>query len=188
MKRYAALLALALSLLLVQAAAAELVVNGGFETGDFFGWTYTGNLGVAGVDVDAPHSGTYEGYFGEVGSMGFLSQSIATTPGASYDVSFWLWSYGIPGDISNQFQAKWDDTVMFAQTDIPGDYPVNYTQYQFTMVASDTFTEIEFGLRNDPEWIYLDDISVNQVPIPGAVWLLGSGLVGLAGLRRKFKS
>jgi len=26
------------------------------------------------------------------------------------------------------------------------------------------------------------------VPIPGAVWLLGSGLVGLAGLRRKFKS
>ncbi len=25
------------------------------------------------------------------------------------------------------------------------------------------------------------------VPIPGAVWLLGSGLVGLVGLRRKFK-
>lgn len=28
----------------------------------------------------------------------------------------------------------------------------------------------------------------NPVPIPGAVWLLGSGLVGLAGARRKFKS
>jgi len=26
-----------------------------------------------------------------------------------------------------------------------------------------------------------------QVPIPGAVWLLGSGLIGLLGLRRKFK-
>ena len=25
------------------------------------------------------------------------------------------------------------------------------------------------------------------VPIPSAVWLLGSGLVGLVGLRRKFK-
>ena len=27
----------------------------------------------------------------------------------------------------------------------------------------------------------------NAVPIPGAVWLLGGGLIGLAGLRRRFK-
>ena len=26
-----------------------------------------------------------------------------------------------------------------------------------------------------------------EVPVPGAVWLLGSGLIGLVGLRRKFK-
>jgi hypothetical protein len=30
------------------------------------------------------------------------------------------------------------------------------------------------------------DVSA-PVPIPGAVWLLGSGLIGLAGLRRRFK-
>jgi hypothetical protein len=29
--------------------------------------------------------------------------------------------------------------------------------------------------------------TINTVPIPGAVWLLGSGLLGLAGLRRKFR-
>lgn len=28
----------------------------------------------------------------------------------------------------------------------------------------------------------------NPVPIPGAVWLLGSGILGLAGLRRKFQA
>ncbi|MCD4718672.1 MAG: VPLPA-CTERM sorting domain-containing protein [Desulfobacula sp.] len=27
----------------------------------------------------------------------------------------------------------------------------------------------------------------NPVPIPGAAWLLGSGLIGIAGVRRKFK-
>ena len=32
------------------------------------------------------------------------------------------------------------------------------------------------------------DIAVyNPVPIPGAIWLLGSGLIGLVGIRRKFK-
>ncbi len=32
------------------------------------------------------------------------------------------------------------------------------------------------------------DATITTVPIPGAIWLLGSGLLGLSGLRRKFKS
>ena len=31
------------------------------------------------------------------------------------------------------------------------------------------------------------DVTNTPVPIPGAVWLLGSGLAGLVGIRRKFK-
>jgi hypothetical protein len=31
------------------------------------------------------------------------------------------------------------------------------------------------------------DFTVSEVPIPGAVWLLGSGLIGIIGFRRKLK-
>ena len=34
-------------------------------------------------------------------------------------------------------------------------------------------------------WQFID--TYNPVPIPGAIWLLGSGLIGLAGIRKKLK-
>jgi len=50
-------------------------------------------------------------------------------------------------------------------------------------------------------WIGMEDLKVNSdydyndmvvkvapVPIPGAIWLLGSGLIGLVGIRRRFKA
>ena len=34
---------------------------------------------------------------------------------------------------------------------------------------------------------YVINISSTPVPIPGAIWLLGSGLIGIVGIRRKLK-
>ena len=42
------------------------------------------------------------------------------------------------------------------------------------------------NISND-QVIGLDNVSVNAVPVPGAAWLLGSGLLGLAGIRRRQK-
>ena len=42
-------------------------------------------------------------------------------------------------------------------------------------------------IPSDGDFDYLLDITATYVPIPGAVWLLGSGLIGLVGLRKKFK-
>lgn len=45
-----------------------------------------------------------------------------------------------------------------------------------------------FQLEAGDEDIAIDNVlieGVSDVPVPGAIWLLGSGLVGLAGLRRK---
>lgn len=71
-------------------------------------------------------------------------------------------------------------------------------------VASGTYTngnELFFGLTNDSsnfqsvtffngnlvDGTGYDEIYSCSVPIPGAIWLLGSGLAGVAGLKRKKK-
>ncbi len=41
------------------------------------------------------------------------------------------------------------------------------------------FTTVDYVVRPD---------SGTVIPLPGAVWLLGSGFIGLAGIRKKFKS
>jgi len=50
---------------------------------------------------------------------------------------------------------------------------------------------IEFSSDSDYEQAYFDNIvfdgTFNDVPVPGAVWLFGSGIIGLFGLRRKNK-
>lgn len=53
--------------------------------------------------------------------------------------------------------------------------------YAYTPLA-DGWGEFQGG--GDESW-GLDNISVQVVPLPGALWLLGSGLVGLLAFRRK---
>ena len=86
--------ALALAAAATPSNAAELVTNGGFETGNFSGWTLGGNTGFTGVDTASAHSGTYGAYFGAVGSTGTLSQLLNTVAGQTYTVSFWLSNSG----------------------------------------------------------------------------------------------
>jgi hypothetical protein len=47
---------------------------------------------------------------------------------------------------------------------------------------------LEFTFKSYESEGWLDDVSVSAVPVPGAIWLLGSGLIGLFGLSRKKKS
>ena len=54
---------------------------------------------------------------------------------------------------------------------------------QFSLSSTDSGT---YGM-NTPSYFALDDVNGSPVPIPGAVWFLGSGLLGLFGIRRKQK-
>src|ERR1700690_238926 len=80
----------------------NLIVNGGFETGDLTGWVsvgqtnlpfggqvYTG-IGSPGTTTRSPHSGTYYWFDGVVGGVDGVAQSISTVVGQDYVLSFWL--------------------------------------------------------------------------------------------------
>jgi hypothetical protein len=57
----------------------------------------------------------------------------------------------------------------------------------FGVELGTTYFANVLGLADDEFGAGLFGIKIAPVPIPGALWLLGSGLIGIVGIRKKFK-
>lgn len=155
-----------------------LVVNGGFETGDFSGWTLVGDPSENIVEdiVNDPqfvHSGKFGAHLGQVDEpIGTLSQTVATIPGAYYLLSFWLGSGqpATPTGTPNEFAVAWNGNTLMDETNIG---VIGWTNVAFVVSAVTNNTVLEFGFRDDPWGLGLDDVSVKPVPVP-AFQKLGS--------------
>jgi hypothetical protein len=143
------------------------LVNGGFETGDFSGWTLSGNTDYCGVSFFVPHSGTYAAEMGPVMTEGFIAQTVATVPGVFYALDYWLQN---DGGTPNSFRA------MINGVNVPGSVITNgpassYTEHTFIIQATGPTTEVKFGFRDDPAFWHLDDVSFEpaHVLVPAVV-------------------
>jgi PEP-CTERM motif len=160
---------------------ADLVVNGGFETGDFTGWIEGGNTGFNGVQCPGPGATVAQGncsYFaGPIGSNSTLSQNITTQPGTAYSISF---SFDTDGLTPNHFVASFGGVTLL---DVSNQAPSSFQNFNFVRTATASSTTLSFSFQDDPGFLFLDAVSVNAaaVPEPGTIALIGIGVVGILG-------
>jgi hypothetical protein len=160
-------------------AKANLITNGGFETGDFSGWSVSGPASVEGtVGSIPPHSGNFQAQLDVSASIG---QTLATTPGQVYLIDLWAAAPMIQGGSLFVF---WNGipAAGFAQSSV-----TPYEELCPSVIATSASTTLLFEVTRGR--ILLDDISVNRfVPDGGStVSLLGCALLGLAAFRRKLR-
>ncbi len=180
-------LAIAVLLTWRPVANAEMIINSGFETGNFSGWTISGtstNLGVDfGITHGDVHSGSSAAWFGALSGITYISQTLATIPGQAYFLSFW--GENVTPDSpppQNHIEAWWGGTQLLDG----GDVPVKpWSEGSAAVVASGSLTELKLGFQNGPGYWVIDDVSATPVPEPGGVslWAVGFGLLAPLSFR-----
>ena len=180
---------LAAAALIVSVAAQagpNIVVNGGFETGDFSGWTASIDPVFDGVDSFAPHSGTFAAFFGNPSGASTISQTLTTVSGTVYCSRLLAASRSgrVGASAPNAFSFDWNGgAAELALTDSPA---FGYTHYHFLLQATAATTQLAFTFANEPAFWDFDDASV-AAPEPGSAALvaLACGLLALTLRRRR---
>ena len=209
--------ALMLSTGAAQAAVTELAVNGDFETGDTSSWTTflsPPNNGSFDATTAQSNGGSYSGNL--VADTSFASPSFPVVkqanlgagllaPGQAISVSFDL--FGSVSGAGGVFFAEGFSEVSgggTSKSEIFTGGPLfpngTWTTYNFTHIAgSDISGGFTLQLKTDcganvgcQVDAYIDNVSITAdiaaVPVPAAVWLFGSGLLGLVGVARRKKA
>ena len=191
-------------------AHANLILNSGFEIPDVSGSWVTYSSGSVPADFEwtiavdwINHINTnWQGVSGTPNLDGFdqsvdidaaaeLSQSISTTPGNTYRLRF-AYSHNYRASQSTGYVNIIGSTDLLSETivhDIPNSsLDMKWLTFEDTFIADSSNVTLTFtgDPDNGPNGFYgfvVDDVSVSIVPIPPAILLLGSGLLGLARFR-----
>jgi hypothetical protein len=174
-------------------AATNLAVNGSFESGafgigSFDGWTtqlgdastFVDSSGQTGPQPGKAEDGLWSAYFGSTAAAGgaTIAQSIATTPGQTYALDFYLANDNGGGSAVNAFSAHVGGLSLFNAAQLPDG---NYVHEHALFTATGASSVLSFTASNDRGYLQLDNVSVSAVPEPGSEVLALVGLLILGG-------
>ncbi len=185
MFKWSTFLVVCLTLLAANGFAGNVLVNPGFETGALPPWanTYDFCSGCtwAVTSTDA-HSGLYSAF---VDGNRALQQDFTAIPATMItEASLWL---KMPDTGVAAVFFLYSDTTYFQNIFTVGD---TWAMYDMTPFLDPTRSLVSFGVFGcsgcaGSSQTFADDFVVNATPEPGTMILLGTGLVGAAGMARR---
>jgi len=192
----------------ITAQAATAIADGGFEAAGASGLFFSGqsidggswNVSNGAIYIDTQDPYVFDGNnsanltLANLYVPNSLDQTLATTPGQQYTVSFWANS-----DSANTFSLTENGlTLMGSPTSIvnngfPGAITNSslFVDYFGVFLATSTSTDLRFTATGDPAIgstdgsVMIDDVNIKLTPEPGSIVLLLTGMVGMGLLVAK---
>ena len=150
--------------------------------------TYTGGTFLSGLYLFSNNSNNYDDLV-----FGVNSNAIKIDRGSAHQTGMPGWSsIGVYDELYLQVVKTGSTHYFNYKQSASDDWSTFWTTSAFSFDQVGIFTKTwgpGYGLASpsvtaDFDYLYYN---YNPVPIPGAVWLLGSGFIGLVGLRKKLK-
>jgi len=192
--------------LAANAAALELAVNGGFETGDTTSWTpFVDSPSTFSAEGTSPHSGSFNGKIENVvsGSAALVKQANVgvgiVTPMQDITINFWARGSAEAGGVHFAELFSELDGGGTSKSEILSGGPLFppsdtvWTEYTFnTTLGSDVSggVTLQFNAATGANigstaTFEIDDVSISVVPEPASLALLGFAGLALVSRRRR---
>ncbi len=204
-KRYMPFVLVALlAVFAAQASADNLIVNGSFQSGDFSNWTLgttaNGTAGDGFPIVTGWPLGGMNAWEGEVGEVSFdgtqqgatLTQTFLSAGGSATESLLWA-AMGSGNADGGEFTMILNG-VQIAQYDtgningllngtLTASVPLVAGMNTLEIDVTRRYTTVSGGTPY--QWVTGIDVEGSPVPEPGSLVLLGTGVLGLAGVMRR---
>jgi hypothetical protein len=167
--------------------AHAALTNGGFESGDFTGWTQTGDSSFSGVGSFAASAGSFGAFFGPTAAGG-ISQTFATNANTTYNVSFSLSL--LDSSQPNSFSWTWNGVAQSLSFNNAAAF--GYRDVSASVLSTGALSTLAFTFVDPQSFWLLDNVSVvaavSAVPEPPVTALLAAGMSLLIAVAKRRKN